>query len=211
MLSRILLLVLACAKLVLAQPPSFPVRPGVTLSSCTRATGCTEAQGDYDGLYEDEVGSVRSGCNANTCTTCASTCCLCDCTFGNLACILPPPPSPPSGGGSGESGGSSIVIVIVVAVAVVAIVAILGAVFYLTRRSSTATPPASSSQGREMPAQAVIGMPQPSAPTGPPAASGSGARFDVNTGKPIPKFDPETGKQNWWDGPAEAQGKSLQL
>ena len=48
-------------------------------------------------------------------------------------------------------------------------------------------------------------------PMGPPAASGFGARFDVNTGKPIPKFDPETGKQNWWDGPAEAQGKSVQL
>ena len=23
------------------------------------------------------------------------------------------------------------------------------------------------------------------------------ARFDTQTGKPIPKFDPQTGKQNW--------------
>ena len=27
--------------------------------------------------------------------------------------------------------------------------------------------------------------------------AGGGARFDPNTGQPIPKFDPETGKQNW--------------
>ena len=27
----------------------------------------------------------------------------------------------------------------------------------------------------------------------------TGPRFDSNTGQPIPKFDPATGKQNWWD------------
>ena len=27
--------------------------------------------------------------------------------------------------------------------------------------------------------------------------AGGGAKFDPNTGQPIPKFDPETGKQNW--------------
>ena len=25
----------------------------------------------------------------------------------------------------------------------------------------------------------------------------SGAKFNPNTGQPIPKFDPQTGKQNW--------------
>ena len=120
-------------------------------------------------------------------------------TTGVTYAVRLPPPSPPgaAGGGSGESGGSSIVIVIVVAVAVVAIVAILGAVFYLTRRSSTATPAASSSQGTEMPAQAVIGMPQPSVPMGQAVGSTSGNKFDTDTGQPIPKFDVKTGKQNW--------------
>ena len=33
------------------------------------------------------------------------------------------------------------------------------------------------------------------------AAGGAwGLRFDPNTGQPIPKFDPTTGKQNWGDG-----------
>ena len=27
----------------------------------------------------------------------------------------------------------------------------------------------------------------------------AGERFDVTTGQPIPKFDPNTGRQNWWD------------
>ena len=27
----------------------------------------------------------------------------------------------------------------------------------------------------------------------------TGPRFDSSTGQPIPKFDPTTGKQNWWD------------
>ena len=27
----------------------------------------------------------------------------------------------------------------------------------------------------------------------------TGPRFDSSTGQPIPKFDPATGKQNWWD------------
>ena len=28
-----------------------------------------------------------------------------------------------------------------------------------------------------------------------------GNRFDPKTGQPIPKFDPATGKQNWFEGP----------
>ena len=35
--------------------------------------------------------------------------------------------------------------------------------------------------------------------TGKPIApEEKGAKFDPETGKPIPKFDAETGKQNWW-------------
>ena len=33
--------------------------------------------------------------------------------------------------------------------------------------------------------------------TGQPIAQPSGPKFDPNTGQPIPKFDGETGKQNW--------------
>ena len=32
-----------------------------------------------------------------------------------------------------------------------------------------------------------------------PTGGAWGARFDTNTGQPIPKFDPATGKQNWDD------------
>jgi hypothetical protein len=32
----------------------------------------------------------------------------------------------------------------------------------------------------------------------------TGPRFDSSTGQPIPKFDPATGKQNWWDEEGEA-------
>ena len=33
----------------------------------------------------------------------------------------------------------------------------------------------------------------------------TGPRFDCNTGQPIPKFDPNTGKQNWWHEEGEQQ------
>lgn len=36
----------------------------------------------------------------------------------------------------------------------------------------------------------------------------TGPRFDSSTGQPIPKFDPNTGKQNWWD---EEGGQQLGL
>ena len=36
----------------------------------------------------------------------------------------------------------------------------------------------------------------------------TGPRFDSSTGQPIPKFDPKTGKQNWWD---EEGGQQLGL
>ena len=36
----------------------------------------------------------------------------------------------------------------------------------------------------------------------------TGPRFDSSTGQPIPKFDPSTGKQNWWD---EEGGQQLGL
>ena len=33
-----------------------------------------------------------------------------------------------------------------------------------------------------------------------------GSKFDPNTGAPIPKFDPQTGKQNWFDDSPAALG-----
>ena len=36
-----------------------------------------------------------------------------------------------------------------------------------------------------------------------------GNKFDPNTGKPIPKFDPWTGKQNWNEQGEEAYGTEL--
>ncbi len=59
------------------------------------------------------------------------------------------------------------------------------------------------------PVQTVAPQARPVAPAGakfdpntgkPIAPAGGGARFDPNTGAPIPKFDPMTGKQNWFDG-----------
>ena len=47
---------------------------------------------------------------------------------------------------------------------------------------------------------AVIGVAQPAVASTSGSSSSNLAfapRFDVNTGQPIPKFDPETGKQNW--------------
>ena len=98
-------------------------------------------------------------------------------------------------------------IVIVVAVAVVAVVDILGVVMLMRSKQATITPAttganagASSTemavvQARLVPAQqvqAVASTSMPSSSTLPFAP-----RFDVNTGQQIPKFDPETGKQNW--------------
>ena len=42
------------------------------------------------------------------------------------------------------------------------------------------------------PVAQAMGTPVPAEPQ-----SQFGAKFDANTGQPIPKFDPETGKQNW--------------
>ena len=46
---------------------------------------------------------------------------------------------------------------------------------------------------------AVIGVAQPAAVASTPSSSTLpfAPRFDVNTGQPIPKFDPDTGKRNW--------------
>ena len=54
--------------------------------------------------------------------------------------------------------------------------------------------PSSAHIGPSGVGQAVVGTAV--APTG----GALGARFDPNTGQPIPKFDPTTGKQNWDDG-----------
>ena len=51
--------------------------------------------------------------------------------------------------------------------------------------------PSSAHIGPSGVGQAVVGTAV--APTG----GAWGARFDPNTGQPIPKFDPMTGKQNW--------------
>ena len=46
-----------------------------------------------------------------------------------------------------------------------------------------------------------MGMAQPAVPVGYPTTSNMNLafapKFDANTGQAIPKFDPETGKQNW--------------
>ena len=68
----------------------FPVKTGVTLPVCHKSQHCTQAAGDYDGFFESQPGAVRTGCNANTCTTgCAEECCECDCAYGNLRCTIP--------------------------------------------------------------------------------------------------------------------------
>ena len=54
--------------------------------------------------------------------------------------------------------------------------------------------PSSAHIGASVVGQPVVGTAV--APTG----GAWGARFDPNTGQPIPKFDPMTGKQNWDDG-----------
>ena len=42
-----------------------------------------------------------------------------------------------------------------------------------------------------------MGMPPAAVPQAQPPMGG-GARFDTKTGAQLPKFDPQTGKQNWW-------------
>ena len=45
-----------------------------------------------------------------------------------------------------------------------------------------------------------VGQPVVGTAVDPKGTGGAwGARFDPNTGQPIPKFDPMTGKQNWED------------
>ena len=48
----------------------------------------------------------------------------------------------------------------------------------------------------------------PALPAGTMSGKPTGPRFDSSTGQPIPKFDPNTGKQNWWD---EEGGQQLGL
>ena len=63
-----------------------------------------------------------------------------------------------------------------------------------TGNANTAGSPPPPTQ-QAVPVQHAIEMPVMQATQQPPR----GARFDPQTGQPIPKFDPITGVQNWFD------------
>ena len=138
-----------------------------------------------------------------------------------LCNVYPPPPSPPS---PPPPSGSTVIIAVGAGAGGVVVLLLVLLAIVLSRKAKPAVPPpaqpnmmpqpqsqiemgavgASSSSGAMN--AAVIGVAQPAAVASTSGASTSGSsssnlafapRFDVNTGRPIPKFDPETGKQNW--------------
>ena len=96
-------------------------------------------------------------------------------------CSPPPPPPFPPPPASGNEEDNTVTIIAIVAAAVV-FIAIIVAVVVLKKKQAlpstgTATPNIHHSS------QSSVGP--------------RGAKFDPNTGQPIPKFDPVTGVQNW--------------
>jgi hypothetical protein len=105
----------------------------------------------------------------------------------------PPPPPPPASAGPFVAGG------VVGAIVIAAIV-----YFSCKKRKnpSAKRPDAGTPQGMptapqvQIPVAEMVGiaMAEPVTKT-----TTEGAKFDPNTGQPIPKFDPSTGEQNWSD------------
>lgn len=135
----------------------------------------------------------------------------------SIVCHFPPPPPPtpqppPSpkpplpADGSGDGGNGDLrFIVVVIAVAAVCI-AIVGAVVYLkTKNSHRERVTSTSTIGPQVEIATVRGshegydmrmLPGLEASTA-PCGTAQQNRLDPNTGAPIPKFDPLTGRQNW--------------
>ena len=59
-----------------------------------------------------------------------------------------------------------------------------------------------------LPAQPTMAQPMM---TPQPTMMPTGPRFDASTGQPIPKFDPKTGKQNWWDEEGSVQQQPMMV
>ena len=106
----------------------------------------------------------------------------------------------------GADDGSSTTTIIIIIVAVVVVLLLLLAVlgcFVLRKKPAEplpSSPVASAESGVQMAQFGGVPMAQPVATAQPVASSSNLAfapKFDVNTGQPIPKFDPDTGKQNW--------------
>ena len=140
-----------------------------------------------------------------------------DGSFAYALCnVYPPPPSPPS---PPPPSGSTVIIAVGAGAGGVVVLLLVLLAIVLSRKAKPVVPPpaqpntmpqpqsqiemgavgASSSSGAMN--AAVIGVAQPAAVASTSGSSSSNLafapRFDANTGQPIPKFDPETGKQNW--------------
>ena len=96
---------------------------------------------------------------------------------------------------SEEDKASSIAIIVGASVGGVAVlILIIVLIMKNTGNANTAGSPPPPTQ-QAVPVQHAIEMPVMQATQQPPR----GARFDPQTGQPIPKFDPITGVQNWFD------------
>ena len=116
----------------------------------------------------------------------------CNAALGYL-CRTSPAQSTATIVGIAVGGGGGLLLLIIIVVAVCA-----------CKKPNRAHPAATPTAGG-VPLQ-DLGRPGPSQTSSVPVIAdarlvpmGGGARFDVNTGQPIPKFDPNTGRQNWWD------------
>lgn len=91
----------------------------------------------------------------------------------------------------GGSVGGLVLIAIIVAVSC----------YCYKNNAHAAAPPRPESQGLQMPGQPIAGQPTwPAQAYVQPIAQPQlpfGTKFNTETGETIPKFDPETGKQNW--------------
>ena len=104
----------------------------------------------------------------------------------------PPPPPPPVGMPASrneeEDNTDNTVTIIAIVAATVVCIAIIVAVVVLTKRQALAST-GTATQGIHSSQSGLEFSTIPNRPRG--------AKFDPNTGQPIPKFDPATGVQNW--------------
>ena len=104
------------------------------------------------------------------------------------------PPSPPG------DGGSTTTIIIVAAGAVGAALVLL--VAWSCMKANSKLKPTSPAGDTTATASAAVAMASATVEMGVPMGNAvpvGGTRFDPETGAELPKFDPDTGKQNWWD------------
>lgn len=99
--------------------------------------------------------------------------------------------------GGGGGGGAGIIAAIGGAVATVLLIGTVAFIIIRRKRKAKGRAPVSTTLGVPTASQAQTAVVVEGAMPAKSQCIAWGAKFDVLTGRPIPKFDPQTGKQNW--------------